>query len=267
MAMVKYLRKLTVAGCLFGFVSIAPPIEAQTAAPEFSPPAGTYTNAVLAVTITDATDGAIIYFTTDGTIPTTKSTQCNNECLPLVTHTQTIQAIAVSPDGIPSEVASATYTIPPDFNIAINPTDLTVKSGRSTTANITVQDVGGGTSGGNVNFACSGLPKGYACAFKVVVAPTPYGIADVTMTVSPSTHSAFRHSYGSGLVLAAVGICFFGWKRRRPMQILLLAVCIGALGTLTGCGGGTTTPSTSTATVIATSGSISHTADFTLTVY
>ena len=43
------------------------------ALPVFNPPAGTYTGAQQ-VTITDATPGAAIYYTTNGTPPTTSST-------------------------------------------------------------------------------------------------------------------------------------------------------------------------------------------------
>src|SRR6185503_8767511 len=45
----------------------------KVATPTFSVAAGTY-NAPLSVTISTATSGATIYYTTDGTVPTTSST-------------------------------------------------------------------------------------------------------------------------------------------------------------------------------------------------
>jgi hypothetical protein len=48
----------------------ASPILAQTAAPVISPASGTY-SAAQTITITDATPGATIYYTLDGSTPTT----------------------------------------------------------------------------------------------------------------------------------------------------------------------------------------------------
>jgi len=83
----------------------APP---QTAAPTFSPPAGTF-DAAQSVTITSATSGAAIYFTTDGVDPTTASSVYSTP-VP-VSATTTLKAIATAPGFTQSTVASATYTI------------------------------------------------------------------------------------------------------------------------------------------------------------
>ena len=52
-----------------------------------------------------------IYYTTDGTTPTTSSTQYTGPILVLV-GTTTVKAIAVAPGWSQSAVASATYSIP-----------------------------------------------------------------------------------------------------------------------------------------------------------
>ena len=76
-------------------------------APAFSVAAGTYANAQT-VELT-AADGATIYYTTDGTEPTTESTKYESAIT--VDQTMTIKAIAVDTDGNQSAVATASYSI------------------------------------------------------------------------------------------------------------------------------------------------------------
>ncbi len=80
----------------------------QTAAPVFSVAAGTYA-AAQTVAITDSSSGAKIYYTTNGTTPTTSSTLYSAPIT--VSATATIEAIAVATGLTTSPVASATYTI------------------------------------------------------------------------------------------------------------------------------------------------------------
>ncbi|MBP3212553.1 MAG: chitobiase/beta-hexosaminidase C-terminal domain-containing protein [Prevotella sp.] len=77
------------------------------AVPTFSPEAGTFT-AAQDVTISTTTDGAEIYYTTDGSEPTTSSSKYS-AAIPVNSST-TIKAIAVK-NELSSEVAEATYTI------------------------------------------------------------------------------------------------------------------------------------------------------------
>jgi glycosidase len=80
----------------------------QAAAPAFSVSAGTYTT-LQSVAITDATAGATIYYTTDGTTPTTSSTAYS---VPVpIAVTTTLEALAVDTDYANSNVTSATYSI------------------------------------------------------------------------------------------------------------------------------------------------------------
>lgn len=82
--------------------------------PTFSPEEGTYTENQ-SVTLSSSTDGAVIYYTTDGTTPTTGSHVYNGAIS--VTGTEgesistTIKAIAVKSGMQNSSVASATYVI------------------------------------------------------------------------------------------------------------------------------------------------------------
>ena len=88
-------------------------IALPVATPAFSLAEGIYTS-VQSVTISTTTDGATIYYTTDGTEPTTGSSVYSSEIS--VGETMTIKAIAAKEGMITSSVASATYTINlPDY--------------------------------------------------------------------------------------------------------------------------------------------------------
>jgi N-acetylneuraminic acid mutarotase len=243
----------------------APPV--TTATPAFSPAAGTYTT-MQSVSISDATSGATIYYTTDGTTPTTSSTPYVDPIQ--IYATETIQAMATAPNDTQSAVASATYTIPPGFSFGLYPTSLTVQPGGSATANLTVQTVG--AFNGNIAFACSGLPQDASCSFAPQGLLNPVDTSFIIMTVSVSPNSAAAQSSSRGALvpgsILAVAFCVFGWKRRRVMQLLLLAVCIVALGAFTGCSAILldTGSSPTTVTVTGTSGSLSHSTTFKLTV-
>ena len=76
-------------------------------APTFSPAAGTYAEAQ-SVTIACATDGANIFYTTDGTEPTSESTEYTSAIA--VNTTTTIKAVAIKGEA-QSAVATATYHI------------------------------------------------------------------------------------------------------------------------------------------------------------
>ena len=85
-------------------------IQSAVTTPAFSPAAGTYSSAQ-SVTISDATSNATIYYTTNGTTPTTSSTKYTGPIT--VSSTETLKAIAVASGDTNSAVASAAYTITP----------------------------------------------------------------------------------------------------------------------------------------------------------
>ncbi len=101
----------------------------QTAMPQFSPAAGSYTT-TQSVAISDSTSGAVIYYTTDGSTPTTNSTKYT---APITVSASTvINAIATDSGLTNSNVASASYTIQP------NGTEINYGSGFASVAGLTL---------------------------------------------------------------------------------------------------------------------------------
>ena len=91
----------------FSYDNYVSPYEGAVSTPTFSPVGGTYTTAQT-VTISCATSGATIYYTTDGTTPSASSTEYNAAIT--ISETTTLKAIAIK-DDTESSVAEATYTI------------------------------------------------------------------------------------------------------------------------------------------------------------
>lgn len=88
--------------------------------PTFNPAGGSY-NSARSVTLSTATNDARIYYTVDGSTPTTSSTLYSTAIT--VSSTQTIKAYAVKANYTASSVASAVYTIngavaTPTFSVA-----------------------------------------------------------------------------------------------------------------------------------------------------
>ena len=94
------------------------------ATPSFSPAAGQYTS-TQSITLSAATPGATIYYTTDGSAPTAASTKYSGAIT--VSQPAVIEAVAIAPGYINSGLARAQYVIaPPSTGPTIPPNALTV---------------------------------------------------------------------------------------------------------------------------------------------
>jgi AraC-like DNA-binding protein len=135
----------------------------STATPTFSPVAGAVVSGTT-VAISDATPGATIYYTTDGTTPTASSTQYNSSTPISVTQAETIEAIAIASGDSVSGVASAAYTIQ-----ALPSITGTVASGTLPVNGASVQLYAAGTSGYGAGATAVGSPVTTAAngSFKV----------------------------------------------------------------------------------------------------
>jgi hypothetical protein len=159
--------------------------QAAAATPTFSPATGTYTMAQT-VTISDATSGATIYYTTDGTTPTTASTQYTTPIT--VSTTQTIKAIAVASGYTQSAVGSASYTI--TLPAAATPTFSPAAGTYTTAQTVTISDA---TSGATIYYTTNGTTP--------TISSTKYAGA---ITVS-TTQTIKAIAVASGYTQSAVG--------------------------------------------------------------
>jgi hypothetical protein len=258
----------------------APPSLAAT--PTFSVAGGSYTPPQT-VTLSDATPEATIYYTTDGTTPSGASTIYSAPIT--VSSSETIQAVAVASGYANSAIAAASYTValpppPPaqDFSLTASPSALTINTGRTGSVSISVTPLNGFNAA--VSFSCSGLPSGTSCTFSPATITPSSSAVSTTLTITAPTAAAVQHKSSPllprSLIALALGCVF--WRRRSRFQmLLLLALSVAVLFPLNGCGGGSggssssessppPQPITATVNVTATSGSLQHTATFSLTI-
>lgn len=157
------------------------------AAPTFSPAAGKFTSAQT-VTLGDSTTAAVIYFTTDGSTPTTASPAYSAPIS--VSSTTTIKAIASAAGYTPSSVASATYTI--NLAAAATPT-FSVATGTYTSAQtVTLADA---TTGAKIYYTIDGTTPTtsstlYSAAISISATTTVKAIATASGYTTSAVASA-----------------------------------------------------------------------------
>jgi hypothetical protein len=236
-------------------------------APAFSPAAGTYTSPQ-SVTISDATPGAAIYYTTNGTTPTTSSTLYTGPIT--VSVTETIEAFAVETGYTSSEAVAAAYTIPPAFTISLGSTALSLAAGQSATTTVTIDPINGFNQ--VVSFGCNGLPAGLSCGFSPSSVATSGAPVTVTLAIAANMNQAV--SGGTQPLVPAIAaaflLCAIRFRSRRGFHsALFIAGFVLLLTALSGCGayeGKVPSPVTSIITVTATAGTIQQSAALTVTV-
>jgi N-acetylneuraminic acid mutarotase len=266
--------------------TITPP----AATPIFSPAAGTYTTAQ-SVTISDATAGATIYYTTNGVTPTTSSAIYTTAIA--VSSTETLQAIATASGYSTSSVAPATYTINLSTTaFTIGGTAVTVAPGASTgnASTNTVTPSGGFTGNVGLTAVITSSPAGakdlpslsFGSTSPVSITSASAGTATLTVyTTAPATallsypaHPGTPWYLASGATLACILLIGIPARRRSWRTILgMLALLVALAGGVLACGGsggGTiypgTMPGNYTITVTGTSGTATATGTISLTV-
>ena len=249
------------------------------ATPTFLPSAGSYSSAQ-SVTLTDSTPGANIYYTTNGSIPTTSSTAYGGPIT--VSSTQTLRAIASASGYSLSAVATAVYTInlaTPSFSITGTAVGVVPGATTGNTSTISLTPSDGFT--GVISLSCAITPRAASdpATCSIPDSVTISGSAAQTTTLMVSTTSAtpalkrtggYFRPWVSG-ALACILLLGIPASRRRRWSIPLMAVLLfsvvggacGGSGNGGGGGGGGggnpgTTPGTYVITVTGISGSITQ---------
>ena len=166
-------------------------LRATTANPTLSPTAGTYTS-TQNVSLSDATPGAVIYYTTNGTTPTANSTKY---VAPLqISTTSTVEAIAAASGYANSAVTSATYTIASVTTAPVS-ADLTSASNvKAIVSNGTVVSNGGIDSGGyaySANLAGTSITWA-GSTFALGTASALNGVSNSTVTLPTGNFSTLN---------------------------------------------------------------------------
>jgi hypothetical protein len=155
-----------------------------------------------------------------------------------------------------------------DFSLALSDAMVTVQHGSSATVNVTISPLSGFNSA--VAFGCTGLPDGVTCTFSPT-SVTPSG-APVTgvVTINAATNSKsssamLRHVSAGGIALALCLLVPGLRRRKKRFGIFTLLALSVAMLSANGCGGRFHS-FTSSVTVTATSGALTHSSSVSLSV-
>jgi len=146
-----------------------------------------------------------------------------------------------------------------DFSLTVTPASVTLQSGKSATASVSLAPLNGFS--GIVALACAGLPGGVSCRFSRASVSLS-GSAAQTVQLTIANASAAATVSGWTLPFGVLG-CLF-WRRRKTAlrSVLVLLLSLSAALAMGGCGAATVTGSallgSHTIQVTATSGNIAH---------
>ncbi|MGB6829575.1 MAG: chitobiase/beta-hexosaminidase C-terminal domain-containing protein, partial [Terracidiphilus sp.] len=161
-----------------------PPQAAAT--PTFSPLPGAFTSAQ-SVTVADATPGAAVYYTVDGSTPTAASTLYSSSLPISVSATATIKAIATASGYTSSAVTSGTYTI--NLPMAATPAFSPAPGSYSTAQSVTLSDT---TTGASIYYTTDGtIPTTSSTLFS---ASSPIAVATTTTIEAMAVASGYTQS-------------------------------------------------------------------------
>jgi N-acetylneuraminic acid mutarotase len=186
----------------------------QVATPQFSVPSGTY-SAPQHVTVTDATNNATIYYTTDGSTPTTGSTVYSGSIK--VSSTETLEAIATATGFSQSAVASATYaiTVPAKVTplVTVTPSSSSITTAQPLTVTAAVSGgTGNPTPTGSVTLAGGGYTSaattlsGGSATINIPAGSLATAVDTLTVSYTPDTSSSSTYNSATGTASVTVTV-------------------------------------------------------------
>lgn len=180
----------------------------------------------------------------------------------------------------------AVTPLPPDYQVSMSPSTLTITAGNTGTATFSIAPLNGFSS--QVSFACSGLPSEATCNFNPVsVTPVSGNSITSTLTISTVAGSAnlqrpepYRFRVMYAFLVPWLGVVFYispsGRKARNLLGIFKTCMVVVLAFGVTSCGNSDkkiadpgSPLGTSTVTVTASTsgaGGISHSASLTITI-
>ena len=269
----------SVTSATFTFTTQTPPIT-------FAPVAGTYPTAQT-VTLTDADTNAKIYYTTDGSAPSSSSTLYTGPIQ--VSASETINAVAIDPAMLNSNIGTAAYVIQATTQAAFTLTADSIpaiSAGGSASPTITITPSGGFTGSVTLSCAVTSSPAGAVnlptctvsqpAAISGTQAVTSKLTINTTAASAAALHPPLRPlvKFGEGTLVAIL----FLWLpfRRRKWQTIIGLLLLATLAALTtGCGvskstvtthAGGTTAGAYAITITGSSGSLQSTTNVSFTV-
>ena len=190
---------------------ISGPATTFAAAPTFLPGGGTYSTAQT-VAISESTPGATIYYTTDGTTPTTSSAVYTGAIT--VSTSETVNAIAVTTGYYNSSVSSATYAISSPVVVSVTPTSGALSGGQAQQFSASVT----GASNTAVTWSISPTAAGTISSAGLYVAPSVIA-NQLTVTITATSQADTTKSASATITLQTTQCSSNGYDYKRSITI------------------------------------------------
>lgn len=206
-----------------------------TATPVITPVAGSYVNRVT-VTIADATAGAAIYYTVDGSAPTTGSTLYGGPFA--LTATSTVSAIAAAAGALNSAVATSAYTVtvspPTQLAFVVQPGSTATATAIAPAVQVAIEDVNGNTVTTSTAAVTVGLAAnpGEGTLLGATTVNAVGGVATFADLSVANIANGYTLRAASGSLTGATSAAFN--VTPYPITVTLQSALIGIGSTLTG---------------------------------